>query len=65
MWIDVIQLLEGPPVESFLCGIGGWWRKLKCVGEFIIACSFRNVEDGFSWVFTSVYGPNPDCDRRY
>lgn len=21
----------------------------KCVGEFTVACSFKNVEDGFCW----------------
>jgi hypothetical protein len=30
-----------------------------------VACSFRNIEDGFSWAFVRVYGPNSDCDRRY
>jgi len=34
------------------------------IGEFIVACSFRNVEDGFSWAFAVVYGPNSSCDRR-
>jgi len=36
----------------------------ECVGENIVACSFRRVEDGFSWAFAGVYGPNNDCDRR-
>ena len=35
------------------------------MGEFIVACSFRNVEDNISWGFAVVYGPNFDCDRRY
>ena len=26
-------------------------------GIFTASCSFRNVEDGFQWIFTSVYGP--------
>ena len=26
-------------------------------GIFTTSCSFRNVEDGFQWIFTSVYGP--------
>jgi len=30
-WIGVTQLLEGPPVESCLCGIGGLWRRSKSV----------------------------------
>jgi hypothetical protein len=37
----------------------------ECVGEYTVACSFRNVEDQFTWAFTGVYGPNYDCDRRF
>jgi hypothetical protein len=41
-------------------------EKIKeCMGEFIVACSFRNVEDGISWAFVGVYGPNFDCGRRF
>lgn len=36
-----------------------------CVGEYSIACSFRNVEDGFSWAFARAYGPNFDCNIRF
>jgi hypothetical protein len=34
------------------------------VGEFVAACSFKNVVDGFAWAFAGVYGPNGDIDRR-
>jgi hypothetical protein len=34
------------------------------VGEFVAACSFKNVEDDFVWAFTRVYGPNFDYIRR-
>ena len=27
------------------------------VGQFSISCRVRNVEDGFCWMFTGVYGP--------
>ena len=27
------------------------------VGQFSVSCRFRNVEDGFVWMFTGVYGP--------
>jgi hypothetical protein len=37
----------------------------ECVWECIIAYSFRNVEDGFSWAFGGVYRANSDCDKRY
>jgi hypothetical protein len=53
------------------CGILLMWdsrvvEKVKeCVGEYTVACSFRNVENQFTWVFASVYGPNCDCDRRF
>ena len=30
-------------MEYCLCGIGGLWIRLKSVGEFVIACSFRDV----------------------
>lgn len=33
------------------------------IGEFTVTCSFRNVEDSFSWVFAGVYGPNVDSVR--
>jgi hypothetical protein len=34
------------------------------VGEFVVACSFRNVDDDFTWACTGVYGPNNDSIRR-
>ena len=30
--------------------------KIVC-GIFSASCSFRNVEDGFQWIFIGVYGP--------
>ena len=27
------------------------------VGLFSISCRFKNCEDGFSWIFSGVYGP--------
>jgi len=33
------------------------------VGEFVLACSFRSVEDDFSWAFAGFYGPNMDALR--
>jgi hypothetical protein len=35
------------------------------VGEFIVACYFRNGEDQFTWAFAGIYGPNFDSDRRF
>jgi len=34
------------------------------VGEFVVACSFRNCVDNFTWAFAGVYGPNLDPLRR-
>ena len=27
------------------------------VGKYLVACRFKNCEDGFCWIFTGVYGP--------
>jgi len=35
-----------------------------CGGEYVVACSFRNVEDDSTWAFAVVYGPNIDTLRR-
>jgi len=37
----------------------------ECVGEFYVACSFRNVEDQFAWAFVGFYGPNSNRYRRF
>ena len=34
------------------------------LGNFVAACSFKNVDDGFVWAFTEVYGPNKDNIRH-
>jgi exonuclease III len=34
----------------------------KCVGEFTLAVSFKNVVDNFVWAFAWVYGPNSGFD---
>jgi exonuclease III len=34
------------------------------VGEYVAACSFKNVVDNFKWAFAEVYGPNGDFERR-
>jgi hypothetical protein len=36
----------------------------SCLGRFVVACQFRNVEDGLVWAFAGVYGPNRDNVRR-
>ena len=41
-----------------LCGIEGLWRISKNMWEFMVACSFRNDDGGFSWAFARVYGPD-------
>ena len=32
----------------------------SCMGRFVVACLFKNVEDGMMWAFAGVYGPNRD-----
>jgi hypothetical protein len=38
---------------------------VECVGDFIVACFFKNVEDQFTWAFVGVYGPNSNSDRMF
>ncbi|KAG6632746.1 hypothetical protein CIPAW_13G179800 [Carya illinoinensis] len=35
------------------------------VREFLVACSFTNVDNGFCWHFAGVYGPNEDNSRKH
>jgi hypothetical protein len=35
-----------------------------CVGNFSVACFFRNVIDNYEWAFAGVYGPNDDVERK-
>jgi hypothetical protein len=35
-----------------------------CQGNFVVACSFRNTDDGLEWAFAGVYGPNRNSLRR-
>ncbi|KAG6657151.1 hypothetical protein CIPAW_04G070100 [Carya illinoinensis] len=34
------------------------------IGENIVACSSRNVDDNYLWAFDGIYGPNIDSSRR-
>ena len=34
------------------------------LGHFSVTCMFKNVEDGFLWAFTRVYGPVKRCNRE-
>jgi hypothetical protein len=36
-----------------------------CLGNYVIACFFKNVEDGFLWAFARVYRPNSNWLRRF
>jgi hypothetical protein len=38
-------------------------KREECMGGYTLACSFKNVEDQFEWVFGGVYGPNGDVER--
>ena len=56
--------------EGTAGGILVFWdtRKLELVeaeiGHFSVTCMFKNVEDGFLWAFTGVYGPVKRCKRE-
>ena len=65
--------VEWSPVAS-VGALGGillmWDRRVVtkadvCQGNFVAACSFRNVDDGLEWTFAGVYGPNKDSHRRH
>ena len=61
----VSRLAEWKVVEAegTAGGILVFWDKRKVemvefeLGHFSVTCMFRNVEDGFQWAFTGVYGP--------
>ena len=66
------KLVEWRAVEAEgpVGGILVFWdtRKLELVeaeiGQFSVPCMFKNVEDGFQWAFTGVYGPVKRCKRE-
>ena len=68
----VSRLAEWRAVEAegTAGGILVFWdiRKLELVeaetGHFSVTCMFKNVEDGFLWAFTGVYGPVKRCKRE-
>ncbi|KAG2666855.1 hypothetical protein I3760_15G085500 [Carya illinoinensis] len=33
------------------------------IGKYTVACSFRSVEDNFTWAFAGIYRPNLDSNR--
>ena len=33
-------------------------------GEFTLSCKFKCVEDGLEWMYSGVYSPNRDLNRR-
>jgi hypothetical protein len=64
-------------VDWCYLGVGGasrgillmWDRRVvenlvECVGNFTVACSFRNVKINFKWAFPGFYRPNIDYERR-
>ncbi len=34
------------------------------VEEYVVACSFKNIANDFTWAFVGVYGPNINSRRR-
>lgn len=35
----------------------------ECIGIFLVAASFKNIEDGWRWAIAGAYGPNVACDK--
>ena len=70
--LGVGRLAEWRAVEAegTAGGILVFWdtRKLELVeaeiGHFSVTCMFKNVEDGFRWAFTGVYGPMKRSKRE-
>lgn len=31
-----------------------------CLGDYMVACLFKNVTNGYQWAFTRIYGSNLD-----
>ena len=56
--------------EGSAGGMLVFWDKRKLdlveaeIGQFSVTCMFKNVEDGFLWAFTGVYGPVKRCRRE-
>jgi hypothetical protein len=47
----------------FNCGIGGWWKRSKCVwgsSSRLLPSEMLKI----TWAFAGVYGPNFDRDIR-
>jgi hypothetical protein len=74
---NFVQSLWGCPYMDW-CRVDSWgglgrilimWdcrvvsRIDSCMGIFVVAYLFRNVEDGLMWAFAGVYGPNRDQYR--
>ncbi|RVX09328.1 hypothetical protein CK203_015354 [Vitis vinifera] len=34
------------------------------VGNYSVSCRFKNVEDGFCWAFSGVYGPSVKVEKE-
>ncbi|KAG6654081.1 hypothetical protein CIPAW_05G121300 [Carya illinoinensis] len=62
-WVDLV-------VEGASGGIIVMWDRRVVelidhyVGDFMVACHFKNVDYGVEWAFAGVYGPNLEIFRR-
>lgn len=57
------------PKRALCCVVVTWDKRIveyleECIGDYSVASSFKNVEDGFVWTFAGKYGPNLDSSRR-
>lgn len=61
MWDGLSLLLKGAS-----SGVLVMWNKrvVKSIGDYLVSCSFKFMEDGFVWAFACIYGPNVDSSKR-
>ncbi|KAG6660373.1 hypothetical protein CIPAW_03G101600 [Carya illinoinensis] len=58
LYVDWVYLASNGASDGILV----MWDKrvMEKMEEYIVACSFKMVEDNFMWAFTGIYGPNVD-----
>ncbi|KAG6634121.1 hypothetical protein CIPAW_12G097200 [Carya illinoinensis] len=70
LWSCVYAGWASLPSKGASGGIIVMWDKRvielveESIGEFVVACSFKSLEDGFGWGFAGIYGPNNDNHRK-
>lgn len=69
--MQVNNLLRGWRVDVIYVSKKQKWDKRviekddEAAGKCVVSCKFRNVADGFEWVFSGVYGTSNDLARKF